>query len=195
MCAIRVGRFWYNPVMRTVLESAFFDRDPAVVARALLGMFVVRMVEGHEVSLMITETEAYAGAEDRASHARFGKTARTAPMFGPPSTTYVYFTYGMHHMLNVACQAEGMPSAVLIRGAGNIVGPARLTKALAVDRGLSGQPLGKEVGLWFEDRGVVVAAQDIQVTPRVGVEYAGACARRLWRFVVRTASARTKSAR
>lgn len=178
--------------MRKILGAAFFDRDPVVVARELLGKYLVCVVAGQEVSLMVTETEAYAGAEDRASHARFGKTARTAPMFGAPGTLYVYFTYGMHHMLNVACKAEHTPAAVLIRGAGDIVGPARLTKSLGVGRGLSGQPLGTKAGLWLEDRGVVVDARDVQATPRVGVAYAGEWAQRPWRFVARTEHARKK---
>ncbi len=129
----------------------------------------------------ITETEAYGGEDDRASHARHGRTARNAPMFAAPGTLYVYFTYGMHWMANIACGKEGVPSAVLIRGAGEICGPARLTKFLAIDKALNGKPLGVEAGLWVEDRGD--APENIRQTPRIGVDYAGAWAKKLWRFV------------
>ncbi len=103
-------------------------------------------------------------------------------MYAAPGTLYVYFIYGMHWMANIACGKEGVPSAVLIRGAGDIFGPARLTKFLAIDEALNGKPLGAKGGLWMEDRGG--APEIIRRTPRVGVDYAGAWARKPWRFVL-----------
>src|SRR5262245_57501705 len=119
--------------MRTVLGSDFFDRPTLTVARDLIGKFLVRRVGGKEIACMIVETEAYDGFKDKASHASRGQTPRNTPMFGPPGMIYVYFTYGIHWMLNLVCGKERYPAAVLIRGVEGVSGPARLTKALSID--------------------------------------------------------------
>lgn len=172
--------------MRKVLREEFFQRRPQIVARQLLGKFLVRRLNGETIAYMITETEAYDGELDLACHARSGRTARNAPMWGKPAHAYVYFTYGMHWMLNLVTGKEGYPSAVLIRGAGAYIGPARLTKALSVDQSLNGKPLGKGSGLWVEDRCNEVTPHCIVRTPRVGVAYAGEWAKKPWRFVLKT---------
>ena len=118
-----------------------------------------------------------------ASHARSGRTARNAPMFAEAGTVYVYFTYGMHWMLNIVCRREGYPSAVLIRAVEGISGPARLIRTLQIDKTLNGAKLGKRAGLWVEDRGVRIRPRDINQTPRIGVSYAGIWAKKKWRFV------------
>ena len=87
--------------MRKVLPQEFFNRETKVVAKELLGKFLVRRVGGLEISAMITETEAYDSLEDLASHASKGKTKRTEVMFGQPGNFYVYLIYGMYYMLNV----------------------------------------------------------------------------------------------
>jgi DNA-3-methyladenine glycosylase len=171
--------------MRKVLGPDFFNRNTLTVAKELLGKFLVRKINDKTESYLITETEAYMGFTDLASHARAGKTLRTAPMFMGPGTIYVYFTYGMHWMLNLVTEREEYPAAVLLRGAGGIVGPARLAKALRVDKTFTGTILGKKTGLWVEDRGVVVPAKDIAKTPRVGIPNAGAYKDKLWRFVLK----------
>lgn len=170
--------------MRKRLDTAFFDRSALVVARDLLGKYVVRRAHGKEVALMITETEAYHGFKDMASHARRGQTLRNAPMFSHPGTIYVYFTYGMHWMLNLVCGKQGLPSAVLIRAAGGVVGPARLTKFLRIDKSLNALIVGKKSGLWVEDRGVKIPARQVRRTGRIGVDYSGEWAKKPWRFVV-----------
>lgn len=170
--------------MQKMLRPNFFDRKAPAVAKDVLGKFLVRKIGGRAVALMITEAEAYCGFGDLASHARSGQTPRNAPMFGPPGVAYVYFTYGMHWMLNLVCGEAGYPSAVLIRAAGAVVGPARLTKHLQIDKRLNGLPLGKASGLWVEDRGVIVSLRQIQKTPRVGIAYAGEWAHKPWRFVL-----------
>ncbi|HET8581260.1 MAG TPA: DNA-3-methyladenine glycosylase [Candidatus Paceibacterota bacterium] len=168
--------------MRRVLGMAFFDRDTVTVARELLGMHLVRRFpDGEERALMITETEAYDGPHDLAAHSAHGRTARTDVLFGPAGNWYVYFIYGMHEMLNIVTGGEG--AAVLIRGAGEISGPGRLTKALAITRALNKEAAAPESGLWIEDRGDAVPDAWIAATPRIGVAYAKEWAAKPWRFV------------
>ncbi len=177
--------------MRKVLTSVFYNRNTLAVAEELIGKFLVRSTRGREVSFMIMETEAYDGFDDRASHAGCSrKTARNAPMFGSPGHWYVYFTYGMHFMLNIVTREKDYPAAVLIRrvesASQRIDGPARLTKALGIDRKLNAARAWRASGLWIEDRGVVVSPRRIQKTPRVGVAYAGPIwANKRWRFILK----------
>jgi DNA-3-methyladenine glycosylase len=170
--------------MGKMLEPDFFNRPAIEVAKNLIGKSLVRRLDGKTTSLTITETEAYAGPEDLASHARFGKTARNAPMFSRGGTIYIYFIYGIHWMLNFACGEIGEPTAVLIRGAGEFSGPARLTKALSIDKRLDGKLVGRKTGLWVEDRGITPAPGDILALPRVGIPYAGAYVDKPWRFIL-----------
>lgn len=169
--------------MRRVLQPAFFNRPTLTVARELLGKYLVRKVGNKEVTLMITETEAYDGSNDLAAHSSKGRTKRTEALFGLAGHWYVYFVYGMHEMLNVVTKKDG--AAVLIRGAGHLSGPAKITKYLKIDRSLYGKPAAKASGLWVEDRGVRVEPSQIQKGPRVGVDYAGLWAKKPWRFVIK----------
>jgi len=132
---------------------------------------------------MITEVEAYDGPLDRASHAFRGRTPRTTVMFGPAGVFYVYFTYGMHWMVNAVTGPEGYPAAVLLRAgeyrdlktgkAIAIKGPARLTKFLGITGAENRLPSARKSGLWFEDRDVRVPRSKIIAAKRVGVDYAG----------------------
>ncbi len=170
--------------MKKIVKSDFFDRPPAPVAKDLIGKFLVRNIGQKEIALMITEVEAYDGPYDLASHARFGQTARTAPMFGEPGTIYVYFTYGMHWMLNIVCRQQGAPAAILIRGVETISGPARLTKTLKIDKSSNGLFLCKKAGILIKDKGVRIPKKHILITPRIGIGYAGAVwSKKPWRFV------------
>ncbi len=175
-------------------------------ARALLGTLIVRDDNDCRRVGRIVETEAYAGPDDKASHARAGRTSRTAAMFGQPGRAYVYLVYGMHHCLNIVCAAEGEASAVLIRafepveglelmrqrrgptaGTGErmAAGPARACQALDVDRSFSGDDLLAPGRLWLAAAPAPVADDEITVGPRIGVEYAGPeWAARPWRFGV-----------
>jgi DNA-3-methyladenine glycosylase len=171
-------------IKRDVLDADFFAQPALVVARQMLGKYLVRRMPDGDVALPILETEAYVGPHDLACHAAKGCTPRTAVMFGPPGVWYVYFVYGIHWMLNVVTGEEGYPSAVLLRGAGPWNGPAKLTKALHIDKQLNGQPAVPESGLWIEDRGERISAARISKTPRIGVDYAGVWAAKPYRFVV-----------
>ena len=99
----------------TALGKEFFDRPATRVARELISKYLVRRVRGKDIALMITETEAYEGFDDRASHASKGETARNRVMFGEAGIWYVYLVYGMHDMLNIVTGAKGYPAAALIR--------------------------------------------------------------------------------
>lgn len=173
--------------MRKVLGKSFFARPTLAVAQDLIGKFLVRKTGKFEMAVMITETEAYDGHKDKASHASRGETLRNRPMFGESGKFYIYFVYGMHEMLNIVTGPKGYPAAVLIRGASGIAGPGKLTRHLKIKRNLSGKNAIPESELWFEDRGVKINKKDIKRTPRIGVSYAGPVwSKKRYRFVLKT---------
>src|SRR3989344_3016714 len=134
--------------MKKILPQSFFNRPTVLVAQELLGKFLVRRVGKRKIAVMITETEGYDGFKDKASHAHRGKTARNSIMFGEAGHWYVYFTYGMHWMLNIVTGPEKYPAAILIRGVEGINGPARITKALHINKLMNGKLADRETGLW-----------------------------------------------
>ena len=192
----------FEPLDRAELAGAATD-----VARNLLGTVVVRD-DGAGLRVgRIVETEAYGGPEDRASHARAGRTSRTSIMFGPAGRAYVYLVYGLHHCLNVVCGADGEAAAVLVRAVQPIAGiermrrargaagsdarvaagPARLCEALGIDRSLDGLDLLTDDRLRLAAPGTGPArlepGEQVVVGPRVGISYAGPeWATRPWRF-------------
>lgn len=170
--------------MRKVLRGAFFNRPTLRVARELLGCFLCRRIGRKTFRLHITEVEAYDGPTDKASHASRGQTKRNAPMFGASGRWYVYFTYGMHWMLNIVTGPKGYPAAVLIRGTGVVIGPARLTKFLRIDKRFNNKKANPKTGLWIE-KGRRITPRRIQRVPRVGVAYAGAWAKKPYRFLLK----------
>jgi DNA-3-methyladenine glycosylase len=154
-----------------VLDSTFFDRPAENVAFDLIGCRLNWRRGNKPESRIITETEAYIGPDDLASHAARGRTKRNEAMFGPPGALYIYFVYGVHWMLNVVTGPVGYPAAVLIRSVESIIGPARLTKALAITGALNGQPATEETGLWFSE-GPRPPRRQILRSARIGVGYA-----------------------
>lgn len=166
------------------LSPAFFHRDAVTVARELIGCALVH----RKRAAMIVETEAYLGPEDRASHSRFGPTARTSVMFGPGGISYVYLCYGIHEMFNIVTGTEGEGQAVLIRAVAPVLGmpddpsigrgPGKVTKALALDRRHDRKDLATGQ-LYVASYGT---PRRIARGPRVGVAYAGAWAQKPFRF-------------
>lgn len=162
-----------------LLPLPFFNRPTLTVARELLGCHLAIRQEGRIRRLVITETEAYDGFDDLASHASRGKTKRTEIMFRAAGHLYVYFTYGMHWLLNVVTGPAGYPAAVLIRGAKPLDatvhynGPAKLTKALGITGEFNGKRLSRLGGLWLEGPNPAGPVPSISTSPRIGIDYAG----------------------
>jgi DNA-3-methyladenine glycosylase len=122
-----------RPSGRT-LPRAFFNRDPRVVARALLGKLLVRRHRGQILAGRIVEVEAYLGAGDLAAHAAAGRTARNDVLWGNPGYAYVYFIYGMHYCMNVSCLPDGRAGGVLIRALEPVAGLEQMAAARGFDK-------------------------------------------------------------
>lgn len=186
------------------LPRTFFERPTDEVAHDLLGALLCRATgEGLTVG-RIVETEAYGGPEDRASHARAGRTRRTTPMFGQVGHAYVYVIYGMHDCLNVVAYSGADAGAVLLRSleplegvdlmrrrrgrardpdARLCAGPARLCQAMAVDRTLESHDLTTGEGLWLAAPAEGASLPEFAEGERIGVDYAtDGWADRPWRF-------------
>ncbi|MEZ4385767.1 MAG: DNA-3-methyladenine glycosylase [Nannocystaceae bacterium] len=181
------------------LSPSFFARDALEVARDLLGHELRRGA----VRLRIVEVEAYRWPGDSANHARAGRTARNAAMFGPAGRAYVYLCYGIHNLLNLVCGPEGEAAAVLIRaceplagletiearrgvraGRGFLAGPGKVGQALAVDPALSGHDLCAPGGLSVH-RGLAPPPSAVLAGPRIGIDYAEAADRAApWRLAI-----------
>lgn len=170
------------------LDRAFFTRPALQVARELLGARLVRLQDGHRLAGYIVETEAYGGEEDLGCHCRAGRTPRTQVMYGPPGHAYVYFTYGMHWMLNFVVEPENQPAAILIRAIlpqsglemiasrrGNqppprwTDGPAKLCQALSIDGALNGADLCSPQADLFVETGEPIPDSCVTIGPRVGL--------------------------
>ena len=171
------------------LLPSFYDRPVIQVARQLLGMRLVRQVDGQRVAGLIVEAEAYDGEADLACHAHIGCTPRTEVMYGPPGRAYVYFTYGMHWCLNCVTGPIGYPAAVLLRAIQPVEGlefiavrrsgrrqpewcngPGKLTQALGIDGSLNGADLtNMQGGLWIE-ADQPAAEEFVMVGQRVGIQ-------------------------
>jgi len=158
------------------LERDFFMSEATVVAQQLLGKQLVTP----KGSALITEVEAYGGADDAASHA-YKHTPRSALMYGEPGFVYVYLIYGMHYCLNFVTSPMHTAGAVLIRGVYKdnnfIYGPGKVTKALGIDKNYNGLDTFNNDKLFAYDVGF--SATNINTTTRVGISKAK---HKLWRF-------------
>jgi DNA-3-methyladenine glycosylase len=170
------------------LPRSFYARRTRTVARELLGCTLVRQWNGTRLSGLIVEAEAYIGESDLACHAKAGRTLRTAVMYGLPGFSYVYFTYGMHWMLNVVTEEQNFPAAVLLRAIEPVEGievmqrlrggkdlrfvgrgPACLTQAMGVSRAENGLDLcAHDSTLWIE-QGNAIPKRNVGVSPRIGL--------------------------
>jgi DNA-3-methyladenine glycosylase len=182
-----------------ILGREFYARPTLAVARDLIGKVLVHETRGRITSGVIVETEAYIGEADPACHAAPGRTARNAPLYGPPGVAYVYLNYGMHYLVNAVTEPEGSPAAVLIRALEPVEGlavmrrrrgprgataaswelcrgPGNLTKALRISLAQNGVDLTAGA-LRIEDRGLPPreVAWGTRVGISVGVEHPWRC--------------------
>ena len=187
------------------LDKEFYLQTNVLkIAKDLIGKVVFSKIEGKLTSGIITETEAYDGVVDRASHAFNGKrTPRNEHMYSEGGTAYVYYCYGIHSLFNVVTNQKDVPHAVLIRGLKPLdgielmqlrrakikadkmlsIGPGSVSKAMGIHVKHNGiSLLGNKI--WIEDKGIKVPESLIQLTPRIGVESAKEAALYLYRFVV-----------
>ncbi len=190
------------------LGRAFFSRPTLEVARDLIGRRLVRVCRGVRLAGRIVEVEAYVGAADSACHGRSGLTRRNRSLFGAPGRAYVYFTYGMHHMLNLVTEREGFPAAVLVRAlepeegvaamarrrGGSAAGQAAGGRRTPPGNWLAGGPArlcrALDVDLRLDGADVVrctelrveegrpAARGEVEATPRIGIDYARPADRR-----------------
>ena len=188
------------------LSRDFYTRDNVVqIAKELLGKVLFTKMNAEITSGIITETEAYAGKKDKASHAYEGRrTERTEIMYLEGGTAYVYLCYGIHHLFNVVTNQKDIPHAILIRaikphdGVEKILkrrkkknldmkicsGPGTVSQGLGIKTIYSGETLlGNKI--WIEERGIQILERDITKSPRIGVDYAGADALLPYRFVAK----------
>jgi DNA-3-methyladenine glycosylase len=170
-----------------ILKRDFYEQEATTVARALLGAILVRQIDGQRVSGRIVETEAYR-VDDQAAHWRRGRTPRNQPAWDAPGHAYIYFTYGMHWLINAVCEPADHPAAVLIRALepreGHSFmaaqrpgiaprdwtrGPGRLTRALHISGALNRADLTSTAsGVWIE-AGDTIADEAVQRGPRIGL--------------------------
>ncbi len=191
-----------------------FSADPVTVAHNLLGQRLVRVLDGWRLAGVIVEVEVYLGPRDRAAHTYKGRrTARNESMYLGGGHAYVYFTYGMHHCLNVVCGRSGDGTAILLRALEPTEGmefmfarrraakqprdlcsgPGKLTQALVLDRDQDGLDLRTSTTLFIERlRRGPHPPGTVTRTARIGVEYAGIWANRKLRFVLKTGPERVR---
>lgn len=196
-----------------ILPQSFYLRaDVVQIAQELIGKILVTHFNGQLTSGLIVETEAYAGTEDKASHAFGGlRSSRTEIMYRAGGIAYVYLCYGIHSLFNVVTNVKDIPHAVLIRGIVPIdginvmlersrknrpsekmgIGPGRLSKLLGIHSSHSGKQItisakNKNPEIWIEDRADEIGEKRIIATPRIGVDYAGKDAMLPYRFLLTT---------
>ena len=189
------------------LERSFYTRDSVTqIAGELLGKYLYTNFEGGLTGGIITETEAYEGITDKASHAYNNRrTSRTEVMFAAGGVAYVYLCYGVHHLFNIVTNSENIPHAILIRGIypieginimekragkkftnkGFSDGPGKVSKVLKIQVGHSGESLlGNKI--WLEDKGLKIKKNEIISGSRIGVNYAGKDAKLPYRFMIKS---------
>ncbi len=200
--------------MKKIPLEFYVREDVVQVSRDLLGKVLCTKIGGKISKAIITETEAYAGVTDKASHAYGGKrTKRTEPIYARGGTAYIYLCYGIHHLFNVVTNEAETPHAVLIRagkpfeGVGLMLkrrkksrsdktllgGPGSLAQALGITTDLTGTKL-LGTRIWIEDHSISINKGDVVAGPRIGVDYAAEDAKRPYRFFVKPKALSTDQA-
>lgn len=182
----------------------YMEPNVLTVAQSLLGKQLCTNIDGNYTSAIITETEAYAGVNDKASHAFGGRrTQRTEIMYWQGGTAYVYLCYGIHSLFNVVSNLADIPHAVLIRAVYPLLGKeimlerskkTKIDKAFGIGpgkvctmMGIHYHDTGKSLlanKIWIEDIGIEIPAEKIAIGPRIGVDYAGSDALLPYRFLI-----------
>ncbi len=188
------------------LTQEFYTRESVTqIARELLGKIIFTQINGKLTGGMITETEAYAGVTDKASHAYNNRrTKRTEIMYSKGGVAYIYLCYGVHHLFNFVTNQKDIPHAVLLRGifpvtgisemenrtgkkfqiSGFSDGPGKLSKALGISIIYSGENLERN-RIWVEDHEINILDGDINIGPRIGVFYSGEDAFLPYRYLLK----------
>ncbi len=191
--------------MTKLTNKFYLHKDVIKLSKQLLGKKLCTNMHGVYAAGIITETEAYAGENDKASHAYNNKrTARNEFMFHEGGIAYVYLCYGIHHLFNVVTNAKNIPHAVLVRaikpidGIEHILkrrkqsalakntsgGPGTVSQALGISTKLNGCNLNEDT-VWIEDVGIKFTTSEITASSRIGVDYSGEDAKLPYRFFVK----------
>lgn len=179
-------------MMRKRLLKNFYIKPTLLVAKKLLGKYIVRKIGRKELTGKIIETEAYIGPKDKASHAFGGKiTPRNKAEYLIGGHIYIYLVYGMYWQMNISTYKEGKPECVLVRALGSdlgklATGPGKVCCYLKLDKSFYGEDLTNSKRIWLEDRGEKIKPSQILATKRIGIDYAGPYwSRRKWRFILK----------
>jgi len=178
------------------LKRSFFVRPTLKVAKELLGKYLVRKIGRKKLVGKIVETEAYIGPEDKASHAYEGKvTKRNEAEYLTGGHIYIYLCYGIHWQLNITTNEKGKPECVLIRALEPVEekattkkaasGPGKLCKWMRLNKAFDKEDLTKSKRIWVEDRGERIKKSQIVAAKRIEIDYAGAWAKKPWRFYIK----------
>ena len=191
--------------MKRIPLDYFLHSDVLYLSRDLLGKTLMTRINGTLTGGIITETEAYRGPEDKASHAYNGRrTPRNESMYARGGTCYVFRCYGIHNLFNIVTNQKEIPHAILIRAIQPVVGmetmlqrrgknavtptltagPGSLAKALGIERDHDGISLAGKT-IWIEDHGHQLRPEEIIQTPRIGIDYAAEHALLPWRFYLK----------
>lgn len=183
------------------LSKNFLNSNTIKVAQGLLGNFLIRRIGKKEIIALISETEAYHGSQDLASHASRGRTQRTEIMFGPAGFAYIYLIYGMYYCFNIVTGKKDFPAAVLIRGVKiinnsetitnnlYINGPGKVCRELKIDKRFNNENLLKSKKLFIAEdnkllRKIYPQGFKIKKDKRIGIDYAGKYKDKPWRFII-----------
>jgi len=189
------------------LKRKFYTRPTLLVAKELLGKYLVRKIGKKKLISKIVEVEAYIGPQDKASHAYDGKiTPRNKTEYLEGGHIYIYLCYGIHWQLNFKTEREGKPECVLIRALEPIFknrnskfkmqndkskfknltnGPGKLCRWMKLDKSFDGEDITKSKIIWLESNGKKLKKSQIVATTRIGIDYAGEWAKKPWRFYIK----------